>query len=64
MIHCTGILYCIGGWDKPGDNSPNECYDEVKDEWMEIAPLNHPRYGAGTVAHNGFIYAIGGIMKI
>jgi len=60
---CTGMLYCIGGWHF-GHNVPNERYDEAKDEWMEIAPLNHPRSGVAAVAHNGLIYAIGGIVNI
>jgi len=60
MFNCAGMLYCIGG----PLNSPNECYDEANDEWMEIAPFNHPRCAARAVAYNGLIYAIGGIVNI
>jgi len=60
MLDCTGMLYCIGGRNKTGDKVPNECYDEAKNEWMEMAPLNYPRAGVAAVAYNGLIYAIGG----
>jgi len=57
------MIYCIGGRNKTGDNLPNERYDEAKDEWMEITPLNYPRCGVAIVAYNGLIYAIGGITE-
>lgn len=37
-----------------------ECYDPIKDEWSNVAPLNEIRSAAKAKVINGQLYVVGG----
>ena len=66
------FLYAIGGGDSgTGKGSPSQIYDDVEvvqldpfgevGEWrINSNKMKKPRFAAGAVQHNGWIYVIGG----
>jgi influenza virus NS1A-binding protein len=58
----NGILYVIGGsfFDQEDVIDLVQAYNPSFDSWQELATLLNPRSGAGALALNGKIYALGG----
>jgi Kelch motif len=58
------VIYAIGGSNFPLGTvivpSPVEQYSPGPDQWMQVAPLNHPRDQLAAASLNGKVYAIGG----
>ncbi|XP_054161299.1 kelch-like protein 5 [Oppia nitens] len=52
-------IYVCCGYN---DNTIKSCeyYSQNNKEWSFVTPMSHKRNGLALVAHNGFIYAIGG----
>jgi len=53
----NGRIYVTGGWPAL---TRVECYDPVEDSWSSVAPMLIGRQSSGTVAHEGYLYVIGG----
>ena len=50
-----GRVYAVGG----GTNAV-ECFDPTTQVWSMVKPMRKVRTGPGVVAHEGFIYCVGG----
>ncbi|KAL3199837.1 hypothetical protein MRX96_043762 [Rhipicephalus microplus] len=60
-----GLLYAVGGSCGTTQHysarlSSVECYDPDRDQWVDVAPMNTCRSGAGVVAVERWIYVVGG----
>ena len=63
--HCvagTTLLYAFGGYSSDDDIPllSAECYDHVKDLWVDIAPMKQRRSDACAVSVHGKIFVMGG----
>jgi len=64
-------IYVAGGFNRPGLGNlldfaisrDVEIYDPETNSWSTTTPLPEGRHHAGMVAHDGFLYVIGGFAK-
>uniref|UniRef100_A0A336K738 Kelch-like protein diablo n=1 Tax=Culicoides sonorensis TaxID=179676 RepID=A0A336K738_CULSO len=62
--HGTAVIgfkiYCIGGFDGVEYFNTCRCFDAVKKQWKEIAPMHCKRCYVSVATFDNFIYAMGG----
>ncbi|XP_055329861.1 kelch-like protein 5 [Paramacrobiotus metropolitanus] len=57
----NGLILVCGGRSKPLSECRVWQYDATGFAWTDLEPMGHKRYGAGVVALNGRIYAMGDV---
>ncbi|XP_055344436.1 kelch-like protein diablo isoform X2 [Paramacrobiotus metropolitanus] len=57
----SGLILACGGGSKHLSERRVWQYDATHFAWKEVEAMGHRRYGAGVVALNGRIYAVGGV---
>ncbi|KAL0979065.1 hypothetical protein UPYG_G00180090 [Umbra pygmaea] len=53
-------MYIVGGWTPEDPSCPVEQFCPLKNEWKNIAPMNHHRGNVAVCSLQGMIYTVGG----
>ncbi|KAH7935342.1 hypothetical protein HPB52_006459 [Rhipicephalus sanguineus] len=58
--YSVAVYTSLRGYNGQARLSSVECYDPDRDQWVDVAPMNTCRSGAGVVAVERWIYVVGG----